>query len=182
VHHASGIWSLVHAGRAALAADLADLTGQRRAALSLCAGFTVRPVLAPLTAGASLNPVRWLAGVIRCRSGFGKRVARRRAGQLGATPAETLARFRCVVTSTIKPPLPAAAMPGETIVHAGDIRRPPGIHRDCPITALTGWPATTRALTSSSSPRGGSPAGDCKPATAPSPPAPGRWRPAAPGP
>jgi len=50
---------------------------------------------------------------------------------------ETLARFRCVVTSTIKPPLPTAAMLGETIVHAEDIRRPLGIRRDYPITTLT---------------------------------------------
>src|SRR5258708_12343969 len=68
LHHASGIWSLVHAERAALAADLADLTDQQWATLSLCTGFTVRQVLAHLTAGASLNPVRWLAGVIRSRS------------------------------------------------------------------------------------------------------------------
>src|SRR6202042_233424 len=124
LHHASGIWSLVHAERAALAADLADLTGQQWATLSLCTGFTVRQVLAHLTAGASLNPVRWLAGVIRCRFDFDKQVAMRLAEQLGATPAETLARFPRVVTSTTKPPVPTAAMLGETIVHAEDIRRP----------------------------------------------------------
>ena len=137
LHHASGVWSLVHAERAALAADLAALTGQQWAALSLCTGFTVRHVLAHLTAGASLNPVRWLAGVIRCRFDFDKQVAMRLAEQLGATPAETLARFRCVVTSTIKPPLTTAAMLGETIVHAEDIRLPLSIHRDYPINTLT---------------------------------------------
>ena len=137
LHHASGIWSLVHAERAALAADLAGLTGQQWATPSLCTGFTVRQVLAHLSAGASLNPARWLAGVIRCRFDFDKQVAMRLAGQLGANPAETLARFRSVETSTIKPPLPTAAMLGETIVHAEDIRRPLGIHRGYPITTLT---------------------------------------------
>jgi uncharacterized protein (TIGR03083 family) len=137
LQHASGIWSLVHAERAALAADLADLTDQQWATRSLCTGFTVRQVLAHLTAGASLNPVRWLAGVIRCRFDFDKQVAMRLAEQLGATPTETLARFRSVVTSTTKPPLPTAAMLGETIVHAEDIRRPLGIHCDYPITTLT---------------------------------------------
>jgi uncharacterized protein (TIGR03083 family) len=135
--HASGIWPLVHAERAALAADLAGLTGQQWAAPSLCTGFTVRQVLAHLTAGASLNPVRWLAGVIRCRFDFDKQNSLRLAEQLGATPAETLARFRRVITSTTKPPVPATAMLGETIVHAQDIRRPLGIHRDYPIAALT---------------------------------------------
>ena len=137
LHHATGIWPLVHAERAALAADVADLTGEQWATPSLCTGLTVREVLAHLTAGASLTPVRWLAGVIRCRFDFDKQVAMRLAEQLGATPAETLARFRRVVTSTTKPPLPTAAMLGETIVHAEDIRRPLGIHRDYPITTLT---------------------------------------------
>ncbi|MEV0703655.1 maleylpyruvate isomerase family mycothiol-dependent enzyme [Saccharopolyspora sp. NPDC050389] len=58
---------MVHAERAALAADLADLTDEQWATPSLCTGLTVREVLAHLTAAASLNPARWLAGVIRCR-------------------------------------------------------------------------------------------------------------------
>jgi len=120
--HATGIWPLVHAERAALAADLADLAGEQWATPSLCTGLTVREVLAHLTAGASLNPVRWLAGVIRCRFDFDKQVAIRLAEQLGVTPAETIDRFRSVLTSTTKPPLPTPAMLGETIVHAQDIR------------------------------------------------------------
>jgi uncharacterized protein (TIGR03083 family) len=136
-HHARAVWSLAHVERAALAADLADLTDQQWATPSLCAGFTVRQVLAHLTAGASLNPARWLAGVIRCRFDFDEQVAMRLAEQLGATPTETLARFRSVVTSTTKAPVPTPAVLGETIVHAEDIRRPLGIHRDYPITTLT---------------------------------------------
>ena len=128
----------MHAERAALAADLAGLTDQPWATPSLCTGLTVRQVLAHLTAGASLGPARWLAGAIRCRFDFDKMVAMRLAEQLGATPAETLVRFRRVVTSTAKPLLPAEAMLGEAIVHAEDIRRPLGIHRDYPITTLTG--------------------------------------------
>jgi uncharacterized protein (TIGR03083 family) len=85
--------ALIHAERAALAADLADLTEQQWATRSLCDQFTVREVLAHLTAGASLNPVRWMAGVIRCRFDFDRRVAMRLAEQMGAGPAETLARF-----------------------------------------------------------------------------------------
>ena len=36
LHHASGTWSLVHAERAALAADLADLTDQQWARRGWC--------------------------------------------------------------------------------------------------------------------------------------------------
>ena len=97
----------------------------------------MREVLAHLTAGASLNSVRWLAGVIRCRFDFDKQVAMRLAEQLGATPAETIDRFRSVLTSTTKPPLPTLAMLGETVVHAQDIRLPLGIRRDYPIETLT---------------------------------------------
>ncbi|GGQ71791.1 maleylpyruvate isomerase family mycothiol-dependent enzyme [Streptomyces pilosus] len=132
-----GVWSLIHAERAALAADLADLTDEQWATPSLCAGLTVREVLAHLTAGASLNSVSWLAGVIRCRFDFDRQVALRLAQQLGARPGDTLDRFRRVVTSTTKPPLPALAMLGEAIVHGEDIRRPLGIRRRHPVGVVT---------------------------------------------
>jgi uncharacterized protein (TIGR03083 family) len=134
---ATDLWSLIHAERAALAADLAKLTAQQWATRSLCDRFTVREVLAHLTAGASLSPARWLAGVLRCRFDFDQQVAMRLAEQMGTAPADTLARFRRVITSTTRPPLPVIAMLGETIVHSEDIRRPLGIRRDYPITTLT---------------------------------------------
>ncbi|MFE0020674.1 maleylpyruvate isomerase family mycothiol-dependent enzyme [Amycolatopsis sp. NPDC059021] len=134
---ATRIWPLVHSERAALAEDLASLTGRQWESPSLCEGLTVREVLAHLTAAANLTPVRWLAGVIRCRFDFDKQVALRLAEHLGATPADTLAGFRRAITSTTKPPLPVVAMLGESIVHAEDIRRPLGLHRDYPIATLT---------------------------------------------
>ncbi|KAF3466147.1 maleylpyruvate isomerase family mycothiol-dependent enzyme [Streptomyces sp. Tu 3180] len=133
----TGDWPLVHAERAALAADLADITDEQWERPSLCTGLTVREVLAHLTAGASLNAVRWMAGVIRCRFDFDRQVAVRLAEQLGTTPAETLERFRRVVPSTTKPPLPVVAMLGETIVHGEDIRRPLGVRRAHPVEVLT---------------------------------------------
>ncbi|MFH8501830.1 maleylpyruvate isomerase family mycothiol-dependent enzyme [Streptomyces flaveolus] len=130
------MWPLIRAERAALAADLADLTDEQWATPSLCTGLTVREVPAHLTAGASLNTVSRLAGVIHCRFDFDKQVAMRLAQQLGTTPGETLERFRRIVPSTTKPPLPAIAMLGETIVHSEDIRRPLGIRRDYPIDVV----------------------------------------------
>jgi uncharacterized protein (TIGR03083 family) len=131
------IWKLIHSERAALAADLSDLTDEQWPTPSLCAGLTVRDVLAHLTAGSSLGPVRWLMGVIRCRFDFDKQVAMRLAEQLGASAADTLERFTHVVASTTKPPLPAMAMLGEAIVHGEDIRRPLGIRREYPIETVT---------------------------------------------
>ncbi|MFE0459890.1 maleylpyruvate isomerase family mycothiol-dependent enzyme [Kitasatospora sp. NPDC058965] len=134
---AAATWSLIHAERAALAADLAQLTDQQWTTPSLCEGLTVREVLAHLTAGASLNQLRWMAGVIRCRFDFDRQVAMRLAEQLGATPAETLDRFRRVATSTTKPIPSTLAMLGETVVHGEDIRRPLGVERAYPTATLT---------------------------------------------
>ncbi len=131
------IWPLVHAERAALAADLAHLPRERWSTRSLCDGLSVREVLAHLTAAANLNGVRWFAGVLRCRFDFDKQVAMRLAEQLGDSPAETLERFRRAITSEVKPPLPVIAMLGETVVHGADIRHPLGIHHESPITTLT---------------------------------------------
>ncbi|WP_320775615.1 maleylpyruvate isomerase family mycothiol-dependent enzyme [Streptomyces sp. CRN 30] len=133
----AGIWPLIHAERAALAADLAGLTDEEWATPSLCDELTVREVVAHLTAGANLNPARWLAGVIRCRFDFDRQVAVRLAEQLGADAGETLERFRRAVPSRTKPPLPAVAMLGETVVHAEDVRRPLGIRRAYPVEVVT---------------------------------------------
>jgi uncharacterized protein (TIGR03083 family) len=134
---ATGAWPLIHAERAALAADLAQLNERQWDTASLCDRFTVRQVLAHLTAGASLGPVRWTAGVLRCRFDFDRQVAMRLAEHLGADAAETLARFRAVGTSTTKPLVPTRAMLGETVVHGEDIRRPLGIDRDYTVSTLT---------------------------------------------
>ncbi|GAA3487287.1 maleylpyruvate isomerase family mycothiol-dependent enzyme [Streptomyces cremeus] len=130
-------WPLVHSERAALADDLAHLTDEQWRTRSLCTELTVREVLAHLTVSARLNSVRWLAGVIRCRFDFDKQVAVRLAEQLGATPAETLERFRQSIGSTTKPPLPVLAVLGETLVHGQDIRHPLGIAHRPPVETVT---------------------------------------------
>lgn len=137
-HRGDVVWPLIHAERAALAADLAELTDERWVTPSLCTGLTVREVLAHLTAGASLNAARWIMGVICCRFDFDLQVAMRLAEYLGATADETLEGFCCVVASRISPPLPVLAMLGETVVHAEDIRRPLGIRRAYPLETVTG--------------------------------------------
>ncbi|MHA6779553.1 maleylpyruvate isomerase family mycothiol-dependent enzyme [Pseudonocardia saturnea] len=131
------LWPAVHAERAALAADLADLSDEQWATPSLCARYSVREVLAHLTAAASLGPLRWMWSVLRSRFDFDRHNADRLAEQLGATPAETLARFRRVTESRTAPFGPKAAWLGEVVVHAEDIRRPLGIHRDHPVDVVT---------------------------------------------
>ncbi|WP_433409573.1 maleylpyruvate isomerase family mycothiol-dependent enzyme [Saccharomonospora azurea] len=143
------LWPLVHAERAALATDLAELDEARWDTPSLCAGLTVREVLAHLTAGASLTAARWFAGVVRCRFDFDKQVEFRLREQLGSDAGETLRRFRRVVDSTTTPPLPVVAMLGEVVVHGEDIRGPWASVEPSRWTRSPTWHTTTRVPTSS---------------------------------
>ena len=132
------LWSAAHAERAALAEDLADLDETFWGRPSLCGRWTIEEVLAHLTAAASIGPLRWFASVLGSRFNFDRHNDRRLAGHRGATPAETLEKFRRVVTSTTSAPGPAAAWLGEVVVHAHDIRRPLGILRTPPVDVVTG--------------------------------------------
>jgi uncharacterized protein (TIGR03083 family) len=126
------IWPCVHAERRALAEDLADLDAVQWATPSLDAGWSVQDVLAHMTATAVMTPPKFFGKMLA--SGFSftrfsqKEIDRRTAGG----PAQTLAAFRAVETSTKAPPGPKDSWLGETIIHAEDIRRPLGIRHAYP--------------------------------------------------
>src|SRR6201987_4767582 len=120
------LWSAAHAERAALADDLAGLDDAQWAQRSLCGRWVIEEVVAHLTAAASIGPLRWFASVLGARFDFELHNERRLAEHRGATPAETLERFRRVITSTTAPLGPTAAWLGAGVVHAQDIRRPLG--------------------------------------------------------
>jgi len=136
-HRASSIWPLVHAERAALAEDLADLEDAQWAHPSLCERWLIEDVVAHLTAGASIGPLRWFASVFGARFDFDLHNDRRLAEHRGETPAETLERFRQILTSTTSAPGPTVAWLGEVVVHAQDIRRPLGLARVPAVGAVT---------------------------------------------
>jgi len=130
-------WSLVHAERAALADDLAGLDAGQWARPSLCGRWTVEQVVAHLTAAASVGRWRWMASILGARFDPGLHNERRLAEHLGATPAETLDRFRRVVDSTTAASGHTAAWLGEVVVHAQDVRRPLGLQRTPSVEAVT---------------------------------------------
>jgi uncharacterized protein (TIGR03083 family) len=130
------LWRMIHAERAALADDLAELGDQQWETQSLCEELTVRQVLAHLTAGASLSWSRWMAGVIKCRFDFDEQVAMRLTERMGRTPSETLELFKGSVSNTSRV-IPLEALLGETIVHGEDIRHPLGVKRAYPIETIT---------------------------------------------
>jgi uncharacterized protein (TIGR03083 family) len=131
------LWELAHAERAALANDLADLGAEQWRHDTLCGDWDVEQVAAHLTAAASLNQWRWLRSMLA--AGFRPDVhnQRRLAEQCGSTPAETLDRFRAVITSTTAPSSHTPAYLGEVVVHAQDIRQPLGLTRTPSVDALT---------------------------------------------
>jgi uncharacterized protein (TIGR03083 family) len=132
------IWPVVHDERAALAADLtsASLGEEQWSGPSQCEGWSVRDVLAHMTATASMTPGKFFPKMIASGFSFDKVQDKGIAAERGASGAETLSRFQAVIGSEKKPPGPKDTVLGETIIHADDIRRPLGLQRTYPDDAL----------------------------------------------
>jgi uncharacterized protein (TIGR03083 family) len=131
------LWALAHAERAALAEDLAGLGAEQWRHDTLCGEWDVEQVVAHLTAAASLNQWQWLRSMLGARFRPDVHNQRRLAEHCGSTPAETLDRFRAVITSTTAPSRHTPAYLGEVVVHAQDIRQPLGIVRTPSVDAMT---------------------------------------------
>jgi uncharacterized protein (TIGR03083 family) len=130
-------WPFIHSERKALAAELDGLTEQQWDTPSLCAGWSVRDVLAHMTAAAKITPPKFFGSLIASGFRFEGVQAKGIAAERGASGAETRARFGEVLTSTRKPPGPVDTALNEVIVHAEDIRRPLGIKHDYPSEWVT---------------------------------------------
>jgi uncharacterized protein (TIGR03083 family) len=124
---ASSTWPGIHAEREALAADLQQLTETQWATQSLCADWTVRDVLAHMTATARTTPPGFIGRFIGSGFRFNSVQEKGVAAERGSSGADALARFTSVLGATSHPPGPLDAMVGEVVVHSEDIRRPLGI-------------------------------------------------------
>jgi uncharacterized protein (TIGR03083 family) len=124
---ASDVWPTVRAERTALADDVASLTDAQWDTPSLCDDWTVRDVVAHMTATAKVNGIAFFGKLLRNGFSLTKMQTRDITAERGATPADTLAGFRSVIDSTQHPPGPIETWVGEVIVHSEDIRRPLGI-------------------------------------------------------
>jgi len=133
----SHLWALVHAERAALAKDLAGLGAEQWRHDTLCGEWDVEQVVAHLIAAASLNQWQWLRSMLGARFRPDVHNQRQLAEHCGSTPAETLDRFRAVITSTTAPSWHTPAYLGEVVVHAQDIRQPLGLMRTPSLDAMT---------------------------------------------
>ncbi len=124
------LWELIHAERAALAEELAELDEEQWRRQSLSTQWTVEEVVAHLTAGASLGLWAWLRSIAGARLNADLHNQRRLEERLGPTPADTLERFRRTVDSTVSPTGTLPAWLGEVVIHGEDIREPLGLRRD----------------------------------------------------
>ena len=131
------VWSSIDTEREALVRQLEPLSESHWTTPSLCAGLSVREVVAHMTVSGAVSAPRWFAGVVRARFDFDKQADQRLREQLGATSEETLDRFRSTIGSRTSPPLPRLALLGEMVVHGEDIRRPLGLVRSYPESTLT---------------------------------------------
>jgi hypothetical protein len=95
-----------------------------------CEVWVIEDVVAHLTAAASIGPLRWFAGVFGARLDVDLHIDRRLAEHRGATPVETLERFRNIVTRHCIAARAHRLMAGRgTSRAAQDIRRPIGLVR-----------------------------------------------------
>ncbi|HVT76775.1 MAG TPA: maleylpyruvate isomerase family mycothiol-dependent enzyme [Acidimicrobiales bacterium] len=129
----SQIWPTIHAERRALAADLEKLDASQWGTPSLCTGWTVRDVLAHMTATAEKTPFNFLPGMLA--NGFSlTKLQNRDIARINAT-GDTLGQFKNVLDRSTSPPGPVDTWLGEVLIHASDIRRPLGIAHDYPVDA-----------------------------------------------
>jgi len=129
------VWGVIHTERKALAADLQALTDAQWAAPSLCTGWTVRDVLAHMTATARVTPPQFMGNFLMSGFKFASVQAKGIDAEKGASPADTLARFTSQINSSNHPPGPTDSWLGEVIVHSEDIRRALGIKHAYPTGA-----------------------------------------------
>jgi uncharacterized protein (TIGR03083 family) len=130
------VWPAVQTERKALAADLQPFSDEQWATRTLCSNWTVRDVLAHMTATAQLSPASFFPKLIGSGFSLSKLQAKDIARVQGASCADTLPGFQAIIGSTSGPPGPPATMLGETLVHAEDIRRPLGIRHEYATEAL----------------------------------------------
>ena len=87
------IWPVVHSERSALASDLAALTEEQWSTPSLCSTWSVRDVLAHMTATAKVTPASFFPKLIGSGFSFDRMQAKDIAAESGSSGADTLSRF-----------------------------------------------------------------------------------------
>jgi uncharacterized protein (TIGR03083 family) len=121
------VWPVIHVERKALAAELDGIDEEAWGTRSLCPDWTVRDVLAHMTATSKLSGASFFPKLVGSGLSLKKMQAKDIARERGSSGSEALDRFKACLDSTGRPPGPAETMLGEVLVHSADIRRPLGL-------------------------------------------------------
>jgi uncharacterized protein (TIGR03083 family) len=119
-----------------LVADLQRLDEDQWSTPSLCGGWTVRDVVAHMSAAANMTPPGFFAKLLGSGFSFERVQKKGISAERGGSPADTLDRFSSLADSERHPPGSTDTMLGETLIHAQDVRVPLGIHHDYPTNAV----------------------------------------------
>lgn len=130
------LWAAVRPEREALAADLDVIDEAAWGTPSLCPGWTVRDVLAHMTALARMTPTRFFQKLFASGFNLARLQAKDISLEKGGSAQETLDRFRGVACNANGLPGQQKTLLGETLIHAEDIRLPLGIRHEYPLGAL----------------------------------------------
>lgn len=130
------LWAAVRPEREALAADLDVIDEAAWGTPSLCPGWTVRDVLAHMTALARMTPARFFQKLFASGFNLARLQAKDISLEKGGSAQETLDRFRGVTCNANGLPGQEKTLLGETLIHAEDIRLPLGIRHEYPLGAL----------------------------------------------
>jgi uncharacterized protein (TIGR03083 family) len=127
-------WQMIRAERASLVDALAQLPDGDWDKPSLCTGWSVRDVVAHMTATANMTPPKFFGKM--AASGFDfQRMTRREIAAFTEDRGdeEMVEALRARIDARTAPPGPAPSWLGETIVHGEDVFRALGGYRDHPV-------------------------------------------------
>lgn len=127
------VWPIVHAERAALVVDLANLTEVQWRTPSLCPGWDIHDVLAHLIDSAKTTRWGFVRRLLAARFDFDRDNAAGVEREKREAPTATLREFAAVQNLTSTPPAALATRLVEAFLHGEDIRRPLGIERAYPV-------------------------------------------------
>ena len=140
------VLTVIAGERRAFARDLAGLTPEQWMTPSLCAGWTVRDVVAHITVPLTIRPRAAITAFLRGRGSIDRTIALLTA-ERAELPVDRLLRdLEERAESTTAPPGAGLRAPmTDLLVHGLDVRRPLGLEREVPDEA---WRQALAFLTS----------------------------------
>lgn len=138
--------------RTSLYGDLEGLNAEQWSTMTVCDPWTVRHLVAHMTALGNQTAPNFFLGLIKSGFSFDKFVAGDLKRFNDGSDNDVLARFQRTLDSEKTPPGPKYVALGEYLVHGEDIRRAVGIQRTIPEPQLV---ALADAYVTTGAPLGG---------------------------